>query len=103
MTKNLNKLEKKRAQIDAQIADAKARQKESERKARTSRLVVMGALLEADMIANPDSQNTRRFQALIDEYTYADKHRQLFDLPILDKEERLARAKRAREKKVRFN
>lgn len=102
MTKTLDKLRKRQAQIEAQIQDATAREKERERKARTSRLIVLGALLEHDMTANPDSENTRRFIAMVDEYTFTDAHRRLFDLPLLDKDEKAARSARARSRKVKF-
>ena len=102
MSKNLDKLKKRQAQIQAQIQDAEARDKERERKARTSRLIVMGALLEHDMAANPNSENTRRFIAMIDEYTFTDAHRRLFELPLLDKDEKAARSARARSRKVKF-
>lgn len=102
MTKTLDNLRKQQAQIEAQIQDAEAREKQRERKARTSRLIVLGALLEHDMTANPDSENTRRFTAMVDEYTFTDAHRRLFDLPLLDKDEKAARSARARSRKVKF-
>lgn len=102
MTKNLDKLRIRQAQIDAQIKDAEARERTAARKGRTRRLIVLGALLEHDMVMNPNSENTRRFTAMVDEYTFTDIQRRDFDLPVLDTVEKAARSARARSRKLRL-
>lgn len=103
MTKNLDTLRKRQAQLEARIKDAEAREKTAARKGRTRRLIVLGALLEHHMKTNPDSDIARRFTTMIDEYTFTDVHRRDFDLPLLSKEEKATRSARARSAKVKLS
>ena len=102
MSKNLETLKKRQAQLEAQIRDAEAREKTKQRKQRTSRLIVVGALVEHHTKANPQSETAKLLARLVDEYTYTKTHRALFDLEPLSEAEEKSRRARARKDKVKF-
>ena len=77
--------DKKIAQIDAQLKDISAREKEAERKRDTRRKIIMGGLAGFHMEKNPRSSFAKKLASLIDEYVIGDKERALFDLDPLPK------------------
>ena len=94
--------DKKIAQIDAQLKDISAREKEAERKRDTRRKIIMGGLAGFHMEKNPRSSFTKKLASLIDEYVIGDKERRLFDLdplPITEAETR--RIKHKAEQKIK--
>lgn len=87
---------KKIDQVDAQLADLTAREKQAERKRDTRRKIIMGALAERHMRKNPSSAFAKKLASLIDEYVIGSRERALFDLEPLPKEEFEARKKAQR-------
>lgn len=71
-------LRQKRAQIEAQLQAAEARQKEEQRKADTRRKVIAGALALEHMEKNKDSEFSRVLGRLLDEYVTRPGDRRLF-------------------------
>ncbi len=79
--KPLDKLEalrKQREQIDAQLRDLEARQKEADRKADTRRKVIAGALAIEHMEANEKTEFGKVMLKLLDEYVTRSADRALF-------------------------
>jgi len=76
----IKKLEAKRAQIDAQLQDAKARERVQKRKDDTRCKIIAGALALEHAERNSDSEFTRTMMRLINEGVKSDKDRALFDL-----------------------
>ena len=91
--------QKKIDQIDAQLADLTAREKQAERKRDTRRKVIMGALAGYHMRKNPRSDFAKKLAALIDEYVIGDRERALFDLDPLPKEEQENRKRSQRKER----
>lgn len=76
----LNKLKAKKAQIDAQIKAAEARDRQQKRKDDTRRKIISGALALEHAERNPDSDFARTMLRLIQDGTKTDRDRALFDL-----------------------
>lgn len=76
----IEKLEAKRAQIDAQIKDARARERNQKRKDDTRMKIIAGALALEHATRNPDSEFARTMVRLIQEGVKSDRDRKLFDL-----------------------
>ncbi len=96
--------DKKIAQIDAQLKDISAREKEAERKRDTRRKIIMGGLAGFHMEKNPRSSFSKKLASLIDEYVIGDKERALFDLDPLPKTEiEIRRVKHREEKKNKID
>ena len=93
--------EKKISQIDAQLKDISAREKEAERKRDTRRKIIMGGLAGFHMEKNPRSSFAKKLASLIDEYVIGDKERALFDLDPLPKDEAETRRIKHKEEKRR--
>ena len=91
--------DKKIAQIDAQLKDISAREKETERKRGTRRKIIMGGLAGFHMEKNPRSAFAKKLAALIDDYVIGDKERALFDLEPLPKTEAETRRIKHRDEK----
>lgn len=93
ITDRVESLRQKRAQIDAQLQAAEARQKEQARKADTRRKVIAGALAVEHMEKNKDSEFARTMRRLLDEYVTRPADRRLFpDLPLLGDQNAVAAA-----------
>lgn len=82
---------KRKAQIDAKIADLKKREAKAERKRDTRRKIIAGGLATHHMKANPTSDFAKKLAGLIDEYVIGDNERALFDLDPLTANDQLAR------------
>lgn len=80
----LQKLLDKRAQIEAQIRDAAARQRQQERKDDTRRKVIIGALAKEHMDKNPGSEFARKLRSLLEEYVTRPSERNLLGLAPLE-------------------
>jgi len=91
--------EKKISQIDAQLANITAREKQAARKRDTRRKIIMGGLAGFHMEKNPRSAFAKKLAALIDEYVIGDKERALFDLEPLPKTEAETRRIKHKEEK----
>ena len=76
----VEKLKAKKAQIDAQLKAAQARERTQKRKDDTRRKIIAGALALEHAERNPDSEFTRTMLHLIQSGTKTDKDRALFDL-----------------------
>jgi hypothetical protein len=74
----LDALRKQREQIDAQLRDLEARQKEADRKADTRRKVIAGALAIEHMEKNGGSEFGKVMARLLDEYVTRSSDRALF-------------------------
>ena len=96
MAKRIETLEEKKARlkkkhddelakVNAQIRDAKARERTAERKRDTRRKIIMGGLVQKHVKANPESEIARKVVSLIEEYVTGDTERALFDLDPLPK------------------
>ena len=92
--------DKKITQIDAQLKDISAREKEVERKRDTRRKIIMGGLAGFHMEKNPRSSFAKKLASLIDEYVIGDKERSLFDLEPLPKTEAETRRIKHKEEKT---
>ena len=79
-TDRIQKLEKKKAQIDAQLKAARARDKAQKRKDDTRRKIIAGALALEHAEKNPDSEFTRTILRLIQHSVTTARDRDLFDL-----------------------
>jgi len=73
----------RRAQIDAQLALLKARDKEKERKADTRRKILIGAVVMQEMEKNPETDGWVR--GLLKSRLVKDRDRDLFGLVALPK------------------
>ncbi|MEL6362429.1 MAG: mobilization protein C [Pseudomonadota bacterium] len=80
----LEKLKAKKAQIDAQLKAAQARERTQKRKDDTRRKIIAGALALEHAERNPDSEFTRTMLRLIQSSVKADKDRMLFDLDSME-------------------
>ena len=89
----LEKLEQRRQELEAELAERRARINNNlrrvrarlsarERKHRTQRLIVLGRFLEHQTEGNPKDQ--ARLLKDLDAFVTRDDHRSLFDLPPLD-------------------
>lgn len=78
---------KKLDQVNAQLKDAKARERTKERKRDTRRKIIIGGLVQKHITANPQSEMARKVVSLIEEYVTGDTERALFDLDPLPKKE----------------
>jgi len=76
----VEKLKAKKAQIDAQLKAAEARERTQKRKDDTRRKIIAGALALEHAERNPDSEFTKTMLRLIQSGTKSDKDRALFDL-----------------------
>jgi len=76
----IDKLVKKKAQIEAQLQAARARDKAQKRKDDTRRKIIAGALALEHAEKNPNGEFSRTILGLIQTYVTADKERALFDL-----------------------
>ncbi len=76
----VEKLKAKKAQIDAQLKAAQARERIQKRKDNTRRKIIAGALALEHAERNPDSEFTRIMLRLIQSGVQTDKDRALFDL-----------------------
>ena len=83
----IEKLEKQRAQIDAQLKAARARDKAQRRKDDTRRKIITGALALEHAQRNPDSDFTRTMLRLIQEGVKTNRDRALFDLDPLPQDQ----------------
>jgi len=81
----IERLEEQRAQIDAQLQDARAREREKKRKEDTRRKIISGALALEHAERNPDSDFTQIMLRLIQDGVKTDRDRALFDLDPLPK------------------
>ena len=90
---HLEKLEQRRQELEAELAERRARINNNlrrvrarlsarERKHRTQRLIVLGRFLEHQTEGNPKDQ--ARLLKDLDAFVTRDDHRSLFDLPPLD-------------------
>ena len=73
-------LEARKAQIDAQLKAARARDRKQKRKDDTQRKIIAGSLAERHAQQNPNSEFAAIMLRLIQEYVVADNQRALFDL-----------------------
>ena len=78
----LDKLKEKRQQLDAQIKDAEARQREQQRKDDARRKIIAGALALEHTEKNPDGEFGRKMLMLLDEYVTRKRDRELMGLPV---------------------
>ncbi len=85
MSKRLEVLEKKRAQIQAQIKDVQAREKKQQRKLDTRRKIIAGGILLKHMEENTHDEVSTKMHSLFQNYVKP-KDRHLFD--ILENEEK---------------
>jgi len=76
----INKLQQKRQQIDAQLQDAKARQKQQKRKDDTRRKIIAGGLALSHAEANPDSEFNHIMLRMIQHSVTRKSDRALFGL-----------------------
>lgn len=76
----IDKLEQRRAQLDAQIQAARARDREKKRKQDTRRKIIAGALALEHAEKNPNGEFSRTILGLIQKYVTTDTERALFDL-----------------------
>lgn len=76
----VEKLKAKKAQIDAQLKAAQARERTQKRKDDTRRKIISGALALEHAQRNPDSDFARTMLRLIQSEVTTDKDRALFDL-----------------------
>ena len=76
----IDKLKAKKAQIDAQLKAAQARERAQKRKDDTRRKIISGALALEHAQRNPNSEFTQTMLRLIQNGVKADKDRALFDL-----------------------
>jgi len=84
----IDKLEQKRAQLDAQLKAARARDRTQKRKDDTRRKIIAGALALEHAENNPNGEFSRTILGLIQTYVTADKERALFDLDPLPPQKR---------------
>lgn len=79
-TSRIDKLIAQKAQIDAQLKAARAREREKKRKEDNRRKIIAGALALKHAEKNPDSEFTRTMLKLIQDGVTTDRERALFDL-----------------------
>jgi len=84
----IDKLEQRKAQIEAQLKAARARDKTQKRKDDTRRKIIAGALALEHAEKNPNGEFARTILGLIQQYVTSDKDRALFDLDHLPQQER---------------
>lgn len=84
----IDKLEKKRAQIEAQLQAARARDKAQKRKDDTRRKIIAGALALEHAEKDPNGEFARTILGLMQKYVTTDKERALFDLEPLPPQQR---------------
>ena len=84
----VEQLKAKKAQIDAQLKAAQARERAQKRKDDTRRKIIVGALIQQHAELNPNSDFTRTVLKLIQQHVTTDKDRALFDLPPLTPQDR---------------
>jgi hypothetical protein len=82
----LEKLREKKAQIDAQIKNVEARERQQARKDETRRKIIAGALALHHMENNPDGPFSKTLLRLLDEYVIRSNERRLFGLSPLPDE-----------------
>ena len=81
MTKSrIDQLKAKKAQIDAQLKAAQARERSQQRKDDTRRKIIAGALALEHALRSPDSEFTQTMLRLIQDGVKTKKDRALFDL-----------------------
>jgi len=88
----VEQLQEKKAQIDAQLKAAQARERTQKRKDDTRRKIISGALALEHAERNPDSEFTAIMLRLIQEGAKTDRDRTLFDLDPLPKSPQPANA-----------
>lgn len=80
----LGRLMTQRDQIDAQIADLNARERQRNRKRETRRKIILGAVLAKHLARNPDSPWMAELLDELDRFVTRPGDRQLLDLPPLN-------------------
>ena len=80
MATRLEQLEKKKAQLEAQIQQAQAREKQKRRKEDTRRKILIGAIAKDNMDMHPDSPFAQELAALLDQHITRPKDRELLNL-----------------------
>lgn len=99
----IDKLEKKKAQIDAQLKDARARDKAQKRKDDTRRKIIAGALALEHAERNPNGEFSRTILDLIQKHVTTDKDRALFGLdPLPPQDRKPANARSSWQRSVGF-
>ena len=91
-TTKIEKLKEKKAQIEAQIKKAQARERVQQRKDDARRKIIAGALALNHMEANPEDAFSQKLWRLLDEYVVKEKERSFFDLPPLPPEDNSSQA-----------
>lgn len=81
--RRIEKLLAKKQAIDAQLKDARARDRTQKRKDDTRRKIITGGLALRHAEMHPDSEFTKTMLKLIQEHVTTDKDRALFDLDSL--------------------
>lgn len=79
----LEKLQLKKAQLEAQIKSIQSREQQQSRKKETRRKIIAGALALHHLEKNPDDPFSQKLKRLLDEYVLKPYERELFGLPAL--------------------
>lgn len=95
----IDKLLAKKAKIDAQLKDARARSRTQKRKDDTRRKIITGALALQHAEMHPQSDFTKTMLDLIHKHVTTDKDRTLFDLEPLPSSGEAGRQWKAANKK----
>lgn len=74
------KLAERLSQIQAQLKDIAAAEKDANRKLEARRLILWGRILSNDMDDNPNSESTKRFRDIADRYYPKPDDRKLIGL-----------------------
>lgn len=74
------KLARRLTEIQNQLKDLAAAEKEANRKAEARRLILWGRILSSDMEDNPESESTKRFREIADRYYPKSDDRKLLGL-----------------------
>ncbi len=82
--RRLEKLHEKRAQIEAQIKDAKTKAAQQERKARDQANIISGAIINKHRDKNHECEHSKWFNRLLDQYVEKPKERERLGLSPLN-------------------
>lgn len=92
MSSRLDQLIKKKAQIEAQIKAAQARERTQARKDDTRRKIIIGAIAKEHMEMRPNSPFAAELMKLLNTYVTKAKERELLGLPAESAKDGFSRA-----------
>ena len=80
MPSRLDQLKEKRSQLDAQIKQAQARERQKPRNLDTRRKIVIGAIIKEHIEMHPDGKFTEAVHQLLDRHVTRPRDRELLNM-----------------------